>query len=369
MSAATAAVAVEALSLTLGVFRLKKLSFALARGGILVILGPNGSGKSVTLETIAGFHRPDGGCVLFGGRDVTALPPERRRVGFVVQNFGLFPHLSVAQNVAIGRRAASAAMAHDARLPAHGDPQALLSYFGIAHLAERAPGGLSPGEKQRVALARAVASTPDLFLFDEPFSALDSGTRDQLRQELKSFLRALAIPAIFVTHDHDDALALADTMIMLRDGAVAQSGSAAEIFRKPANSFVARFVGVQNILPGQLIAQSDGVFTLAVGERTLRAAGPPNAVNPGASLLLAIRAEDVTLSRAGIASEPPGAVNRLQGRVVGSRTIGPLVAVQIDCGFALKAYLLAPQWQAMKLGPDAPVMAAVAPNAIHLMNE
>ncbi len=368
MSAATAAVAVEALSLTLGVFRLKKLSFALARGGILVILGPNGSGKSVTLETIAGFHRPEGGRVLFGGRDVTALPPERRRVGFVVQNFGLFPHLSVAQNVAIGSRAASAAIAHDTRLPAHGDPQALLSYFGIAHLADRGPAGLSPGEQQRVALARAVASAPDLFLFDEPFSALDTETRDQLREELKSFLRALAIPAIFVTHDHADALALADTMIMLRDGAGVQSGSAAEIFRKPANSFVARFVGVENILPGQLIAQSDGV-TLAVGECTLRAAGSPNVASPRASVLLAIRAEDVTLSRAGVASEPPGAVNRLQGRVVGSRTIGPLAAVQVDCGFALKAYLLAPQWQAMKLGPDAPVVAEVAPNAIHLMSE
>ncbi len=364
-----AAVAVEALSLTLGAFRLNKLDFKLGRGEILVILGPNGAGKSVTLETIAGFHRPDSGRVLLGGRDVTALPPEQRRVGFVVQNFGLFPHLNVVQNVAIARRAGRAAIAHDAGLPQHGDPEALLSYFGIAHLAHRAPAGLSAGEKQRVALARALASAPDLFLFDEPFSALDAETRDQLREELKSFLHALAIPAIFVTHDHDDAVALADTIVVLRDGAIVQSGAAAAIFGKPANSFVARFVGVENILPGQVVAQSDGCFTLAVGERTLRAISSPNVGSSGASVLLAIRAEDVALSSAHVAAEPPGAVNRLQGHVIGSRTIGPLVMVQIDCGFALKAYLLAPQWQAMKLGQDATVVAEIAPDAIHLMTE
>lgn len=364
-----AAVAVEALSLTLGAFRLKEVDFKLARGEILVILGPNGAGKSVTLEIIAGFHRSDSGRVLFGGRDVTALPPEQRRIGFVVQNFGLFPHLSVAQNVAIARRAERVAAAADAGLPRHGDPAALLSHFGIAHLAHRAPTELSAGEKQRVALARALASAPDLFLFDEPFSALDAETRDQLSEELKSFLRELAIPAIFVTHDHDDALALADTIVVLRDGAIVQSGAAAEIFRKPANSFVARFVGVENILPGQVIGRSDGCFTLAVGERRLRAALSPNVVGPRASVLLAVRAENVTLGPARVAAEPPGAPNRLQGRVIGWRSIGPLVAVQIDCGFALKAYLLAPQWQAMKLGQDAPVVAEVAPEAIHLMSE
>jgi ABC-type Fe3+/spermidine/putrescine transport system ATPase subunit len=363
------AVAVEELSLTLGAFRLKKIDFKLARGEILVILGPNGAGKSVTLETIAGFHRPDSGRVLLGGRDVTALPPEQRRVGFVVQNFGLFPHLTVAQNVAIARRARRAAAAHDAGLPPHGDPAALLSYFGIAPLAHRAPAGLSAGEKQRVALARALASAPDLFLFDEPFSALDAETRDQLREELKSFLRALAIPAIFVTHDHDDALALADTIVVLRDGAIVQSGSAAEIFGKPANSFVARFVGVENVLPGQVVAASDDLFTLKVGKHTLRAAAAPNIGSPGASVLLAIRAEDVTLSSARVVDEPPGAVNRLQGYVIGSRTIGPLVLVQIDCGFVLKAYLLAPQWHAMKLGQAAGIVAEIAPDAIHLISE
>ena len=132
---------------------------------------------------------------------------------------------------------------------------------------------MSPGEKQRVALARALAGAPDLFLFDEPFSALDAQTRDQLREELLSFLRALSIPAIFVTHDHTDAMTLADKIVVLRDGVMMQSGPAAEVFQKPASSFVARFVGVENILRGRITEISGAFATLAVGDRTLRAAG------------------------------------------------------------------------------------------------
>ena len=183
--------AVEALTLTLGDFHLRSLGLAVSRGQILVILGPNGSGKSVTLETIAGFHRPDSGRVIIGGRDVTKLAPERRNVGFVIQNFGLFPHLNVAQNVAIARRTGGKGIEIDRTVAVPRDDTGLLAYVGAAHLAHRRPEDSSPGEKQRVALARALASGPDLFLFDEPFAALDAQTRDQLRGELLSFLRTL----------------------------------------------------------------------------------------------------------------------------------------------------------------------------------
>jgi ABC-type sulfate/molybdate transport systems ATPase subunit len=266
------AVAVEALTVTLGAFRLGPLDFAVAPGELLVILGPNGAGKSVTLEAIAGFHRPDAGRVLLAGRDVTRLPPERRRVGLVVQNFGLFPHLTVAQNVALARRSANAASVPPTGLPPPGDTAAWLDYFGVAPLADRTPEDLSPGEKQRVALARTLAAAPELFLFDEPFSALDSPTREQLREELLAFLRALALPAIFVTHDCNDALRLADRVVVLRAGALVQNAPAAEVFRKPANSFVASFLGVENILDARMIGMSDGLAMLAVGDQTLRAA-------------------------------------------------------------------------------------------------
>lgn len=356
----TIAVAVEALSLTLGAFSLKKLDFTLSRGEILVVLGPNGSGKSVTLETIAGFHRPNAGRIMVAGRDVTALPPEGRKIGFVVQNFGLFPHLSVVQNVAIGERGNRPAKAHKTDL---------LSYFGIAHLADRAPVALSAGEKQRVALARALASAPDLFLFDEPFSALDAETRTQLRAELKTFLRALAIPAIFVTHDHDEAMALADTVVVLRDGGIVQSGAAAEIFNRPANSFVARFVGVENILSGRVAARSGNLLTCAVGGQMLRAATPAGVQIRDGTAVLAIRAEHVAISPMPIGTSAARADNTTQGRVKALRVLGPLATVEIECGFSLKAYLLSPQVQAMGLAEGSVVVVHIPADAIHVMAE
>lgn len=363
----SADVCVEALTLTLGAFRLKKVDCAVSNGEILVILGPNGSGKSVTLETIAGFHRPEAGRVLIGGRDVTALPPERRNIGFVVQNFGLFPHLSVAQNVAIARRRGRLLPAHDASLLTPGDDAKLLAYFGVEHLTQRAPATLSPGEKQRVALARAVASAPDLFLFDEPFSALDAQTRDQLREELKSYLRALAIPAIFVTHDRREALALADKMLVLRDGAVVQSGAAAELVRKPRNSFVARFVGFENILSGRMAEASPDGSLIEIGKQMLRAAPPAEPMLVGRSVALAIRAEDVTFGCSSRTPMPQAGVNRLEGRVHALQAEGPLATVSIDCGFPIKAYLLAPQVRAMNLYVGSAVAVDLAPEVIHLM--
>ena len=356
----SAAIAVEALSLTLGAFRLNKIDFKLARGEILVVLGPNGSGKSVALETIAGFHRPEAGRITVAGHDVTALPPERRKFGFVVQNFGLFPHLNVAQNVTIGERGNRTAKAHRSDL---------LSYFGIAHLADRAPVELSAGEKQRVALARALASAPDLFMFDEPFSALDAETRNQLRAELKTFLRALAIPAIFVTHDHDEAMALADTVVVLRDGAIVQSGTAAEIFNKPANSFVARFVGVENILGGRVVARAGSLTTFVVGGQVLHAAAPAGVQISDGTAGLAIRAEHVTVSPAPTAGSPAPAANTMQGRVKGLSVLGPLATIEIDCGFLLKAYLLSPQVQAMALAEGSAVTVQIPADAIHFMAE
>jgi ABC-type Fe3+/spermidine/putrescine transport system ATPase subunit len=360
----TAGIAVEALTLTLGAFRLDAIDFAASRGEILVVLGPNGSGKSVTLETIAGFQRPDSGRVWIGGRDVTALPPERRKIGFVVQNFGLFPHLDVEANVAIAyRRDRDGPSA----LPLQGDTTALLKYFGVAHLARRLPADLSPGEKQRVALARAMAAAPDLFLFDEPFSALDAQSRGELRDELKSFLRALAIPAIFVTHDHVEALLLADKIVVLRGGAMLQSGPAAEVFQKPANAAVARFVGVDNILDGRIAEIGGGIAVVAVGNRTLRAPAPARFAGAGTTVRLSIRAEDVSIALSSSAGAPGPERNRVDGEIVGLRALGPLITIEIDAGFPLKAYLLGPQARAMKLGLGDLVAAEIAVDAIHVM--
>jgi molybdate/tungstate transport system ATP-binding protein len=364
-----AGAAVEALRLTLGDFRLNNLDFAVGAGEILVILGPNGSGKSVTLETIAGFHQPDSGRVLIHGRDVTTLPPERRSVGFVVQNFGLFPHLDVEHNVAIARRKGEPAGVANSALPPPGDTAALLAYFGVTRLARRTPEDLSPGEKQRVALARAVAGAPNLFLFDEPFSALDVQTRNELREELLSYLRALSIPAIFVTHDHTDALTLADKIVVLNDGIAIQSGPAAEIFQKPANSFVARFVGVENIIEARIIEIADGMATLAIGDRKLHAVAPTRLDKLPQLVLLSIRAEQVSISPSSGTLPQSPLINQIEGRITGLRTLGPLVTIDIDCGFPIKAYLLAPQAKALDLGNGKGVTVSIAADATQVMTE
>lgn len=357
-------IAVEGLSLRLGGFALREVNLAVGTGEILVLLGPNGAGKSVTLETIAGFHRPRAGRVTIGGRDVTRLPPEHRHVGLVFQNFGLFPHLSVARNVAMGLRARRARAAGDPA--ATRDVPEWLAYFGIAHLADRNPQALSAGEKQRVSLARAFANRPDLFLFDEPFSALDALTRDQLRQDLGRFLRSSTVPAIFVTHDQSDARALADLVAVMKEGVVVQSGTTEAVFHRPASRFVAEFVGVENVLPGRVEERSSGWLRVAAGP--CRFLVEDRAATAGkAEVALCIRAEEVRL-RAVERDRPdpaPG-LNRLAARIVAMSNLGALTKVVVDGGIELAAYIMSREIQGSGLVPGAAVEAEIAAAAIHL---
>ncbi len=360
-------IAVETLTLTLGTFRLQNLNLAVSSGEILVILGPNGAGKSVTLETIAGFHRPDSGRVLIDGHDVTGLAPERRNVAFVVQNFGLFPHLTVAQNIVIARRSNVKGAKTDKPSSLPRNDAGLLAYLGLSRLMQCWPEDLSPGEQQRVALARALASSPDLFLFDEPFAALDNQIRDQLREELRSFLRTLSTPAIFVTHDHADATVLADRIAVLRDGAIVQAGPAKDVYARPANSFVARFVGFENILGARVVGAAGEIATIAIGDRKLYASVPTDTATMGDTVRLAIRGEQVILGPPRSGNFPSPAVNRLDGRITSLRSQNPLVTVGIDCGFPLRGYLLAPQTRMMNIEVGRSIGVEIAVDAVHVM--
>ncbi len=362
------AVAVDGLSLTLGAFALRDLSLAVAAGEILVLLGPNGAGKSVTIETIAGFHRPRAGRIAIGGRDVTHLPPERRRVGLVFQNFGLFPHLSVAQNVAIGTRRHAGPL--HARTPVPlGDVPALLAYFAIAHLADRKPRDLSAGEQQRASLARALATRPDLLMFDEPFSALDAPTHDQLRRDLDHFVRAAGIPAIFVTHDPIDARVLADRIAVINAGAAVQQGTVAEVFERPRNAFVAAFVGVENVLAGYIEGRAGDHVRIAVAGRIIHsrsAAGEPI----GQRVVVCIRAEDVKLHLGRPkATDDAAGCNRLPGRIVALADLGPLTRVSLDCGVALAAYVMSRQVRECGFIPGADAHVEIDPAAVHVARE
>ncbi len=360
--------AVENLSLRLGACRLRNVTLDVGAGEILVILGPNGAGKSVTLETIAGFHRPDAGRILIRGRDVTGVPPERRNVGFLFQNFGLFPHLTVAENVAFGLRSRRAPIVSGHRSTPSSDVAELLAQFGIAHLAKRHPHALSPGEKQRVAFARALATNPDLFLFDEPFSALDAPTRERLRNELHAFLRRTRKPAIFVTHDHTDAEALADKILVMNQGEVIQCGTASDIFRTPANAFVAEFVGIENILAGQITDIPGASLGVAVAGKLLCAPANEIAECDRKDVQVCIRADEVRLYSATAPRVTSlGATNRLDGLIVATSRLGALSKVELDCGFPLHAYVMTRQVQEMKLVPRSRIEVEIAVDSIHLL--
>ncbi|MEO1193446.1 MAG: ABC transporter ATP-binding protein [Pseudomonadota bacterium] len=235
------------------------------RGEILALLGPSGCGKTTLLRIIAGLTAPDsGGSVFFDQAEVTRTPVEQRNVGMVFQSYALFPNMTVAGNVGYGLKTR--------RLPKaerHQRVAEVLALCQIAELAERPVTALSGGQRQRVALARAVAIRPRALLLDEPLSALDAGLREQLRDELAELLRALSITAVFVTHDQSEAMALADRVAVLRDGRICQIGSPQELYNKPADAFVARFVGGANRLEGQRTAAgleiAGGVLQLPPG--------------------------------------------------------------------------------------------------------
>ncbi len=352
------AAALEDVSLELGLFSLRNIGLTLDQGEIWAILGPNGAGKSVTLETIAGFHRPHTGRIFIAGRDVTKLAPERRGVGLVFQNYGLFPHLTVAANVAFGLGSRGMDLAE------------ALSRFGIAHLAERRPQDLSPGEKQRTALARALIREPGLFLFDEPFAALDARTRDSLREELGAFLRETGIPAIFVTHDHTDATVLADRVAIIKSGAIVQAGPVADVFQAPADSFVADFLGIENRLPARVVGRSGPYLRVAIGERLLQVQGGTTAA-PAGDIFLCIRGEDIALSRSEAAISEANAegapINRLSMRVVRIIALGALCKVLLDGAFPLTACLTRRAARELGLVPGADAVVEIAPDSIHML--
>ena len=355
------ALAVAGLSLRLGGFALDDVSLTLPADEVMVVLGPNGAGKSVLLETIAGFHRPARGRITIGSRDVTALPPEQRRVGFVVQNFGLFPHLSVAQNVALGAHGHRRTGTRSARV----DVAALLARFGIAHLGNANPIVLSPGEKQRAALARAEASHPDLFLLDEPFAALDAPARNQLRLELARFLHERRLPALFVTHDYVDVAALGDQLALMRAGRIIQCGTVDAVFRRPVSRAAADILGFENQLAGRIEGGEGRSMRVTVAGATLRATGADDTPATG-EIYVAIRAENVRVAPPDMA--PKDALdNRLAGTVVALEPLGALTKITLDCGFPLIACLMSRDVPELGLAPGAAVTATVAASDVHVV--
>ena len=236
-------------------------SLAVADGETVALLGPSGCGKTTVLRIIAGLEQPDAGQVLLAGRDATDWPPERRGVGLVFQSYALFPHLSVGANVAYGLRFRRG-VDRVARV------EELLSLVGLSGYERRKPHQLSAGQQQRVALARALAPEPGILLLDEPLSALDAALRKELRAELRALLGKLGMTALYVTHDQEEALALADRVAVMREGRLDQVAPPAELYARPRTPFVAAFLGRANLWPGKVVSvDGDRALVEVAGER------------------------------------------------------------------------------------------------------
>ena len=279
---------------------LKSVSLDVNKGEFVCFLGPSGCGKTTLLRVIAGLDPQDRGTLEIAGRDVTSLPPAQRDFGIVFQSYALFPNLTIADNVGYGlvnRRMKRADIR--ARVTA------LLELVGLADQSRKYPVQLSGGQQQRVALARALATSPSLLLLDEPLSALDARVRLRLRDELKSLQRRLGITTIMVTHDQEEAMGLADRMIVMNQGTIEQTGTPAEIYANPATVFVADFIGTMNFID----ATATGEHHLRIGNLEFVSA-TPHRLPSGSRVRMAIRPEDIRFRN--IAAD---SVNRFDGRI------------------------------------------------------
>jgi molybdate transport system ATP-binding protein len=334
---------------------------------LTVLFGPSGSGKSTTLRCLAGLDRPERGTVRFGDEiwsDAVRgifLPPQRRRIGYLFQDYALFPHLRVAQNIGYGLRKI-------ARPERRQRIEEITAQLGLAGLEDRYPSQLSGGEQQRVALARALVCRPRLLLLDEPLSALDAPTREHLRRQLRHWLLELRMSTILVTHDRVEARALADHVVVFEAGQVRQSGSVQQVFSAPVDLAVARIVGVDTIERGMVVGVADGLAKVQVGSKQVVALPPPSRNGRlDEDVYVCIRAEDVMLEKKRAELPPCNAHNYLLGHVRSLDREGPIVHVELDCGFPLKALITDQARENMELRERDEIVALVKTRAIHVI--
>ncbi|MCI0752678.1 ABC transporter ATP-binding protein [Teichococcus vastitatis] len=335
-----------------GVTAVEGIDLAVERGSFLTLLGPSGSGKTTLLMIIAGFIEPSAGAVLLDGRDITALPPEKRHFGMVFQGYALFPHMTVAENVAFPLRVR--------RMNRAGQQQKVRTALDLVQLsafADRRPAQLSGGQQQRVALARALVFDPALLLLDEPLSALDKKLRAELQEELKALHRRIGRTFVNVTHDQEEALSLSDRIAILNGGRLIQQGAPSELYEAPRTRFVADFLGASNFLRG--IAAVEG--RVQAGGTALRVAAPLAAEQ---AVLLSLRPEKIRLLPEGEA-----AANRVPGLVSGWSYVGAAFTLTVDTRDLGPMRVTMPAWNAplrpqqglaVTLGWDADAAVPVA---------
>jgi molybdate/tungstate transport system ATP-binding protein len=337
-------------------FKLHNINLRVKKGEYFVVLGPTGAGKTLLLELIAGFFQPDFGQVGIFDQDITNYPPEERGIGFVYQDFMLFPHLNVFNNIGFGlkiRKYPDSEVKKKVRRTAR--------TLGIDNLLNREVTTLSGGEAQRVALARALVIQPKVLLLDEPLSALDPNIQEKVREEIKDIHAKFGITTIHITHNREEAIILADRIAIMESGRIHQVGSPHEIFRKPTTRFVAEFVGVQNIFQGRI--KINGLVEIkglnSTNGPVLTTSTLTGKVN------IALRPEDIIITSNKVQTS---ARNVLIGRVVGLRDIGTVVRVDVNAG---RHFLVSVTKQALdelgiSIGSDVYLMFKAS--AVHVFN-
>jgi putative spermidine/putrescine transport system ATP-binding protein len=316
-----AAVTFDGVSKTFGdVTALDYVSLKIGRGEFMTLLGPSGCGKTTLLKLAAGFLAPDSGTVAIDGKCVNDVPTYKREIGMMFQNYALFPHMSVAENIAYGLKTRHVQRGEIRRRVAEA-----LALVKLTGMEDRKPRQLSGGQQQRVALARALVINPTVLLLDEPFSALDKNLRASMQIELREIQRKLGLTTIFVTHDQSEALSLSDRMAVMSEGKIRQLGAPLEIYRRPSDRFVASFVGDTNCLRGELLGVAGLEAVIALGGAQIKVWGEHLAgTRPSASVDLFVRPERLRISEHG----EPGT---MAGQIVAQTYHGGHVDLQIAC--------------------------------------
>ncbi len=324
-----------------------------------VLFGPSGCGKTMTLRCLAGLERPDEGMIRHG--DEVWFDADRRRnqspqtrdIGYLFQEDALFPHLTVTANIGFGLsrypgREREYRVAH------------MMELLGLTHLAKRYPREISGGEKQRVALARTLVRKPRLLLLDEPFSAVDAPTRDRLRAELPDWLSAFSIPVILVTHDREEAVEMADHLLVMHDGRIICSGAPEDVFLRPTSLEVARILGVETIVVGDVIECRGNLATLAIGPVRLHSSVSTSLTSR--RVHIGIRADSIVL-----APGPVAGVNHLSARIVRFHLEGATVRIEADCGFPLVARLSVREWRRLGLSVGSTLPIEIDPDDVCIL--
>jgi len=336
-----------------GDFNLKDINLEINHGEYFVILGPTGTGKTVVLETIAGRYTPENGDIKFKNNLITSKYPEERNIGFVYQDYALFPHLTVEENILFGLKIKKASESEKKDKLSE-----MTELLQINHLKERYPKTLSGGEKQRVALARALVLSPSILLLDEPLSALDPNTKKRLQEDLRKIHSKLETTTLHVTHDFNEALALADRIAIMHEGKITQIDTPEEIFNKPNSKFVAEFVGSQNIFKGKIVKKNSEKYIQLNNNLSFHVN-----TNYKGNVNLTIRPEDIHISNKPLNSKYK---NNFKGVITKIEKQLSIVEITIDIGVKILGYLTYRVLKEMKVDKYDEIYVNFNPSAIHI---